>query len=392
MKLKLRRLKLKLKLSLRGISPILAVLMMIVVAVAAGLVTYAWVMGYLGFTTGKAGKAIQIQSLANSGSDLLVYVQNVGDGVVEFDPAACVYVNGVLRSCVPDPVLLEEGKTATLTVEGAAVPAGSKVTVKVVTTGGAFMEKTTFEGESVLPTPTPTPTPTPPPPTVTRVQGVFRNIALSGTGVGSGSFVDAPTEGNLLVVVAGHRQGNPQTYNAPTIAGWTRHDVEWDYTTATGSRRIVAIFTKRAAAGESSTVTINWNDNTGDFSSGFMILQEFTGANSYTYVASEGYGSAASAVTTLQFPVSPLSAGGNVNILAIAGMVWRDDEAAIAGVAFNNLGGVLQGLSSPSSSYGVSAFDYTAGAATVLQTTATLTGASPDPDMASGLLVLFSCS
>jgi flagellin-like protein len=47
--------------SKRGISPILATLLLIVIAVAAIVITYAWVMGYLGFTTNKVGKAIQIQ-------------------------------------------------------------------------------------------------------------------------------------------------------------------------------------------------------------------------------------------------------------------------------------------------------------------------------------------
>jgi uncharacterized repeat protein (TIGR02543 family) len=109
-------------------------------------------MGYVGFTTSKAGKAIQIQSIANSPTgDLLVFVQNAGDGVVKLDStgAAVVYIDGILMPCTVDPAdgVLEEGRTATLTVAGAAVLPDEKVTVKVQTLGGAFMEKTTFEGE-----------------------------------------------------------------------------------------------------------------------------------------------------------------------------------------------------------------------------------------------------
>ena len=48
----------------RAISPVLSVLLMIVVAVAGALVTYAWSMGYLDLTTARAGRAIQIQSVA----------------------------------------------------------------------------------------------------------------------------------------------------------------------------------------------------------------------------------------------------------------------------------------------------------------------------------------
>ncbi len=37
---------------------------MIAIAVVASLVVYAWVSGYMGFTTDKAGKAIAIPSFA----------------------------------------------------------------------------------------------------------------------------------------------------------------------------------------------------------------------------------------------------------------------------------------------------------------------------------------
>ena len=70
--MQIKNLKRTLKRKAKAISPILAVLMMIVVAVAAGLVTYAWVMGYLSFTTDKAGRGIQIQSLNRYADPLTV--------------------------------------------------------------------------------------------------------------------------------------------------------------------------------------------------------------------------------------------------------------------------------------------------------------------------------
>ena len=67
----------------RAISPVIATLLMIAIAVVASLVTYAWVMGYMNFQTEKTGKAIQIQSVVkfnNIATDkLTIYVQNVGD-------------------------------------------------------------------------------------------------------------------------------------------------------------------------------------------------------------------------------------------------------------------------------------------------------------------------
>ena len=69
---------------------------MIAIAVVASLVVYAWVSGYIGGTTSKAGNAIQIQSFASQGGKLVVYVQNVGQGAVQFNPGQSVYVNGDL--------------------------------------------------------------------------------------------------------------------------------------------------------------------------------------------------------------------------------------------------------------------------------------------------------
>ncbi|MCW3997077.1 MAG: hypothetical protein NWF10_00720 [Candidatus Bathyarchaeota archaeon] len=142
----------RLRKGIKGISPILAVLMMIIVAVAAGLVTYAWVMGYLGFTTTKAGHALQIQSIANDGTDLVVYAQNVGEGTIELDPtgASIAYVNGALKPCSLDPVdgLIPQGTTATLVVAGSAGGLGELVEVRVVTMDGTFTEISGYPGEA----------------------------------------------------------------------------------------------------------------------------------------------------------------------------------------------------------------------------------------------------
>ena len=133
--------------SLKGISPVLSVLMMIAVAVAASLVTYAWVMGYLSFTTSRVGKAIQIQSMGLDGTDLKVYVQNVGDSLVSLKNGECLYIDGVLQiSSNPVPASLEKGDTATITVTGftvnPGVSPGHAYVIRVTTTDGAFTEAT----------------------------------------------------------------------------------------------------------------------------------------------------------------------------------------------------------------------------------------------------------
>jgi len=48
--------------SKKGISPILATLLLIVIAVAAVIVTYAWVMTFTGSTTGQAGAILTVEN------------------------------------------------------------------------------------------------------------------------------------------------------------------------------------------------------------------------------------------------------------------------------------------------------------------------------------------
>jgi FlaG/FlaF family flagellin (archaellin) len=131
----------KIRKNIKAVSPVISVLLMIVVAVAASLVTYAWVMGYLGFTTNKVGKAIQIQSIArNATGDVAVFVQNVGDSKVSL---ATVYINGTLTtpSSPSLPVSLDATKTQEIDFTGLQ-STGQQITVKVATTDGTFIEYT----------------------------------------------------------------------------------------------------------------------------------------------------------------------------------------------------------------------------------------------------------
>jgi hypothetical protein len=223
------------------------------------------------------------------------------------------------------------------------------------------------------------------PPEVTRVQNAEGAFDLDGTSP-QVSFAAAPTEGNLLVVIAGHRTGDPNVNPTATIAepGWTM-EFEEHYRTSTSDRRIVAIFWKVAGSSESSTVTIDWGAEPSG--QGFAILQEFTGAANYSFVGADGSGSAGSSVATLDVPSSVLSAGGNDNILAIAGMVWRDDSDAIVGVGYSNLSDAVE-VTAYSGLKGGSAFDSTNTSGTDWQTTVSWTNAR----MASGLLALFTFS
>ena len=86
----------KIRRSIRAVSPVISVLLMIAIAVIASLVAYAWVMGYLGGRTEQTGNQINIQSY-KTGTNL-IYVQNTGQGTVHLNPTSSVYINDVLRN------------------------------------------------------------------------------------------------------------------------------------------------------------------------------------------------------------------------------------------------------------------------------------------------------
>jgi flagellin-like protein len=133
----------KFKRSIKAISPVIATLLMIAIAVVASLVVYAWVTGYMGNTTSKAGKAIQIQSYAISGGNLLVYVQNVGQGDVALNKDQSVYIDSKLVPItLPDtatiPINAQDTVQLTLPLPSDYVQ-GHSLNIKVTTTDGTFM-------------------------------------------------------------------------------------------------------------------------------------------------------------------------------------------------------------------------------------------------------------
>lgn len=124
----------------KAISPVLAVLLMIAVAVAAALITYAWVMTYLESTTSRAGHAIQIQSVSFDVGSVKIYAQNVGDGTIIITD---VYLDGAyVNATFLDEGTTLEGATNTITYLGGTFESGQEVQVKVVCDDGTFTSGT----------------------------------------------------------------------------------------------------------------------------------------------------------------------------------------------------------------------------------------------------------
>lgn len=77
-----------------GISPILATLLLIVIAVAAIVVTYAWIMTYMSSAGRQAGTRIKFDLLTinASSNEVVIYVRNWGTEPAVVDK---VYIEGV---------------------------------------------------------------------------------------------------------------------------------------------------------------------------------------------------------------------------------------------------------------------------------------------------------
>jgi|WetSurMetagenome_2_1015567.scaffolds.fasta_scaffold449397_1 archaeal type IV pilus assembly protein PilA len=136
----------KFRRNIHAISPVIATLLMIAIAVVASLVTYAWVMGYMNFTTEKTGKAIQIQSVSNQTAvnTLTLYVQNVGNSPVTFT-AQSVFINGALAAsdAATNPTLAAGAtKTIVATFAQTAGTVSFTVDLKVTTQDGTFSSMT----------------------------------------------------------------------------------------------------------------------------------------------------------------------------------------------------------------------------------------------------------
>lgn len=108
--------------SKHAISPILATLLLIVIAVAAIVVTYAWIMTYMAGTTGQAGVMLKKDAVNWPDNTIIIYVRNIGTADATID---AVYIgtssaNLALHTDVTyDPsskIVSKDGGTIILTI------------------------------------------------------------------------------------------------------------------------------------------------------------------------------------------------------------------------------------------------------------------------------------
>jgi flagellin-like protein len=105
--------------SKRAISPILATLLLVVIAVAAIVVTYAWVMTYMNAQTAQAGVFLSEDAVSwLSNSSITVYVRNTGTSDATID---AVYIGTSASNLNSQAGLLYDPPNGAVAAQGGRV-------------------------------------------------------------------------------------------------------------------------------------------------------------------------------------------------------------------------------------------------------------------------------
>jgi flagellin-like protein len=126
----------------RGVSPVIATLLLIVIAVAAAVLAYIWITGYMGTLQAQAGaqqvqERIKIEGVkVDTGGQITIYIRNIGDVAVTIDSVYLLDSSGkVLTTGTPPTTGISPGNAGTATASY-NIQSGYTYIVKVVTTRG----------------------------------------------------------------------------------------------------------------------------------------------------------------------------------------------------------------------------------------------------------------
>lgn len=122
--------------STRAISPVIATLLLMVLAVAGGVVVYSYSMGWLGGATQNVGGqqgTLSLDSASCSATTITAYVRNIGGKDENITHA---YVDDV--SIAITPVSIPQGSVGTVTITG-TYTSGITYKVKLVCEDGTSL-------------------------------------------------------------------------------------------------------------------------------------------------------------------------------------------------------------------------------------------------------------
>ena len=130
----------------KAISPVIATLLLILIAVAASVIVYVWATGYIGAaapsTTPELQERIKIDSLnyetdTNNKVTITIYVRNIGDVNVEISAAYLIAPNGtVIKSNTTANVEISPGTVGEVKITDVGELEPGTYIVKVATEEG----------------------------------------------------------------------------------------------------------------------------------------------------------------------------------------------------------------------------------------------------------------
>ena len=140
------------KLNRKAISPVIATLLMIAIAVAASILVYVWSMGLVGSLQGTGGQQTREQLIMEayvaSATPFTLYIRNVGPTT---SVIAAVYVEGIPASSFVGDLTYAPGSTGTLKVTPSSsitLTPGAAYVVKIVTASGAVFSYSIIYGRA----------------------------------------------------------------------------------------------------------------------------------------------------------------------------------------------------------------------------------------------------
>lgn len=134
----------------KALSPVIATLLMVAIAVAAAIITYVWSMGLLGGLMGTGGQQTKEQLIIEvynwKGTELNFTVRNVGPTNVEIDK---IYLEGASQT-VTGTLTVNVGGTQALVITSpsGSFSSGASYTLKIVTKTGAVFSFSVVKGRA----------------------------------------------------------------------------------------------------------------------------------------------------------------------------------------------------------------------------------------------------
>jgi flagellin-like protein len=134
----------------RAVSPVIATLLMIAIAVASGTLVYVWSMGIVGTLQSSGGQQtkqqLMMEAYKATGTEWTFNLRNPGSATLTI---AAVYVNGTSCTFTPSSLTLGPATAGALKVTIASgFSQGVGYPVKIVTVDGAVFTFTVIAGRS----------------------------------------------------------------------------------------------------------------------------------------------------------------------------------------------------------------------------------------------------